>query len=1045
MIPSASPLGAFNRQGRLRNAWAKAFAEPDPARCLERLRAVWPKFAAKPEVYAPDWPPFLDSVLRGPAAPLLTPDDLSALEDIGFRLTARPAPGLSQRDALGPLLAARDFRRQAHAANALLTRMYHAPELPFPERVALARALASRGARGDEQLDIYVRHLRETRSVSAEPAMLSLLAGTLKVDFDADRIRLTRAGELAMKLRAAQLDVAGIDLALGFAHLLLGADYPVAVQHFQAARAADPASFIALLGLLAAWTHNGDHDLVLAAARITDSPVTAELAELSAMLVWLDDVVAPGQPPCSLTRLGELNVRKLAGDWLDFAIGRAQLLVGNAGQAAEILVPLAQRHPERPQWNYHAAWALALRGDRDGVRRHFHGGDWPVGALLLDTDPGLADELERELTRHGVPAEHTDAVRTRLALARRERPDLLTRPLIVGGLPEALESLRTMLGQRLTGAPTPFIDDTVRAMVAHLPLADQLLWTGLAALSTDRGRGRAALEQAAHRLGYPRAALVLAVHHLEEGRYGEAEPLLARFDGRTDPDFRVLRAWCRSRVDDDATAELEQLATSGNSRAHYALGSVYIGRMTASAADRKQVFAHQAAAEFRAALRDPVQPVPADAAVLARCAELIDTGAPASVPGADWAAVVNLPLPRRTTWVCWLGAIAQLTDDPATASAGAAEHLVTQLEDAGGARAVPRAVAQMLVRASLAEPDPARAGALTGLVGRLARLRSDPELTRLHDLVNAAAERLGGPPATAVSDSPEARFVAAERALSDHDHAAAARQLREVPPGDEPVQRGSALLADLLDGRTPEPDVQIEIPDDLPQRTAHALHVVNAAALAEREPARSIAMLAPVIGESDLAGIVDLRRSLPLMCASIAKTRQKPGPLLELILGLATNPGEGCDDLTLLARCAAAIGEHELAEMLWRESFAKQPRVSEETRAEYIAFLNHRAVLAHRQDDDMAAVHQLLLARRASTDIGLVQPVPTPDEVDELAARFDKALKQLPEPRRRSSADEWRLTSRQVLHARQARDDTRAMLMFVYLENQLARAEAGAL
>ncbi|HJP72923.1 MAG TPA: hypothetical protein VJ914_01570 [Pseudonocardiaceae bacterium] len=1035
----------FSRQGRFHKAWAKAMAEPDPARCLDRLRALWTKFAEKPAAYAPDWPPFLNSVLRGrpDLAPLITAEDLTALEDIGFRLTARPAPGLTQRDALAPLLAARDLRRQAHPAIALLTRMCQAPELPFPERAALARALAARGARGDEQLDLYVRHLHQTGSASAEPAMLSLLAGTLKVDFDADRIRLKRAGELAGKLRAAQLDLAGVDLALGFAYLLLAGDYPVAIQHFQAARAADPASFIALLGLLAAWTHNGDHDLALAAARITDSPVTSELGELCAMLVWLDDARAPGQPPCSLARLGELNVRRLAGDWLDFAIGRAHLLTGNAGQAAEILLPLAQRHPKRPQWNYHAAWALALRGDRDGVRRLFLTRDWPVGCLLLDTDPGLADEIERELKQHGVPTEDAETIRTRLALARRERPDLLTVPLTERPLPEALESLRTMLGQRLVGAPTPFIDDTVRAMVAHLPLADQLLWTGLAALSTDRGRGRAALEQAAHRLGYPRAALVLAVHHLEEGRHGEAEPLLARFDGRTDPDFRVLRAWSRARVDDGATAELDRLATEGNSRAHYALGSVYIGRMTASSADRKQVFAHQAAAEFHAALRDPVQPVPADAAVLARCAELAGTGRAAPIANGDWAAVQTLPMPRRSTWVCWLSALAQLTDDPATADPGAAEHLVAQLEDAGGARAVPRSVAHVLVQASLADADPVRAEVFTGLVGRLARLRSDPELARLHDLLNAATDRLSGHPATDANNSPEARFVAAERALSGDDRTTAARELREVPPGDELVERSSAMLADLLDGNTPQPDVIIEIPDDVPQRTTLALHVVNAAALAESEPDRSVAMLAPVIGESDLAGIVDLRPSLPLLCAGIARNRQKPGPLLELILGLATNPGDGYDDIALLARCAAAIGEHDLAEMLWHESFVRQPQVSDEHRAEYIKFLNHRAVLAHRQDDCMAAVHQLLLARRATTDLGLLQPVPTPDEVDELAARFDKALKQLPEPRRRSSADEWRLTSRQVLHARQARDDTRAMLMFAYLENQLAHAEAG--
>lgn len=1049
MIPRSSLFGGLTRRGRLRNGWAKAAAEPDPARCAERLRVLWPAFAAKPAAYVDMWPAFLDFVLRGHAAPALTPADLTALEDIGFGLT-RLEPGLSQWDALRPLLAAWDVRRQPRAACALLTRMYHALDAGQQERIAIARALAGRGARGDEQLVIYVERLREAGSAWAEPPMRALLADYLTIGFGSDPIRVKRAAELARTLTEAQLPIPGVDLALGFACLLVERRYGDAARYLENARAADPADHNALLGLVSAWTHNGDHDLVVAVARGAGgplAPVLAGMGELSGMLSWLDEPTAPGPPPCTPAALAELNVRQLAGDWLDFAIGRAHLLAGNAGHAADLLAPLAERHPEYPQWTYHAAWALSLCGDRDGVTRHFLAARdwstaWTVGCLLLDADPEATDRVAEELDRQPPPAEHTEVVSARLAMARRQRPAALPWQLVDAPLPEMLESLRTMLGQRFTGhAPATPLDETTRAVLAHLPLADQLLWDGLAALSTDRGRGRVLLERAAHRLGYSRAALVLAVHHLEEARYGEAEHLLARFNFRNDPDFQVLRTWVRARTDEDATADLERLAEQGNGRAHYALGSVYIGRMAGSA-ERRQVFAHQAAAEFRAALRDPERPVPFDAAALARCAELYDTGAPAAIDGAGWSEVEALPAPRRTAWLRWLIALAELTSEPTVGRLDAGDYLVTTMDDADdGSADVWRSVAQALTSASLADADPARASAFTDLVGRLTRRRPDPELARLYDLITAATARAGGP-AGPLNGSPQGRLVKAELALRDNDQETAVRELRALTDLG-PVAQLGPVLADLVAGKAPDPEIVLDIPSGLPRRTEVAIRVADAARLAEVDVNRSITLLAPVIGDIVPAELVNLRRGLPLLCAGVGLRRQPPGPLPDLILGMAADRDDDVD-LAMLARCATAVGDQQLAGMLWRDAVAAQAEVTEEARAEYTRFLCHQAVLASRQGDVLGAAHQLLLAARVGSGRRLDQPMYAADEVAAFNEVFRTAVEELVGRAARNRAKgEWRAMIRSLTTARDADDERQAVLMFAQLEDLLALVERG--
>jgi hypothetical protein len=1047
--PRRTLAGVFTRRGRLRNRWAAALAEPDTELSLAHLRAVWPEFGRNPMAFSALWPSFLTAVLDDRLVRSLSPADLASLEETGLLMASQPLPRLSLRDACGPLVTAQDLRNEPQAASSLLARLYWSPGAMKEERATIARTLATRGAQGDQHLAVYTDHLKPLKNNTAEPAMLAVLTSCLTVGFDVPALRIQRAGELARNLRKARITFPGTDLAIGYSYLLIERKYAEAAARLERAYNTNPDA-TALAGLLSAWIRDCDDDRIAAMARRTglpDSPTVAALFKLSATLAWLEEPAAEGPRPSTAEELAATGIASQAGEWLEFAIGRLHLLEGDARRAVDVLVPLAEAHPERPHWNYHAAWALQLVGDRSGVLKRFHAasgweGRWTLGCLVLDSDPSSAELVVREL---GENATRTGILAVRLAMAGHRKPPKLAWKPAAGSAEEALESLRTELGRRLAERkPLALEEPPVRSIFLHLPLADRMLWWGLVSLPADPAGGRALLEHAAHLLGYPRAALVLAVHHLEESRYGEANSLLDQFSWRRDPAMSVLRAWLKARAgDDDATTRLEHLAGKGDARAHYALGSVQLGRAAEARPERRELFTRQAAAEFRAALEDPARRVPADTAALAFCAEQLSTASGTTDGSRYWPELANWPGSRRPAWVGWILALAELADDPGVVGPGVGEHLVSLLEEAESANpAAAGNVASGLLSAALSTGNLKRANAFTVLIGRLAH--AAPEIPGLHDLAKAASVRLR-PSDRSVKlvepekASPAMLLVAAERALGRDNPAAASRYLRLRPSSAEPGDRTGLLVADILDGRVPEPGAFAEPAADVPARTALALRVAQAAALAETDPGKCVETLVPAIRDHDLTGVVDVRKSLPLLCADAGRRRRIPARLAEMVRELAEAGGQGVNPL-LLARCAAVVGEQRLAATLWARALSKTEDVPETVREEYVRLIRHQAVLARRRGDELEAAQGLQLAARLSSGQVLV---PGEDEIAELNLKFQYAARYLRSNARHLARGQWNKTKRGLEKAIAEGDEHQAFTLLTQMQSIVDSAKKG--
>ncbi|WP_211771001.1 hypothetical protein [Kutzneria sp. CA-103260] len=911
-------MGRLTRRGRLRNQWAAALAEPDPARRQRLLLDLQPEFSAHAKSLAPLWPPYVHSVL---ATGWLTSDDLGDLEARGAMVADGSRGRLSLADAWSPLIAARDHRGEHAIANDRIAALYWWSGLPEAERAAVARQLARRGADGPNFRSVYVNHLSNSTPPAAEPEMAAILASALVVGFGVERSQLVAASELAAGLREAGVTLPRIDLALGMRALLVEDDPKTAALALESSWKRDRDD-VSLAGLVSAWLRVGAHDRIAAVVPQQNVPrVVAELAELSAVLRWLDDAEVAGLCPANAARLAELKLAVEAGEWLDYAIARAHLLEGDALGAARIMVPLADSHPDRPDWNYHAAWALLLTGDRDGVAARFDAAAgsaqrWAVGLLLMEADPGAADEVVTKITDDGLsPAAGIVTARASLIhsgsappLPDHEDGDSVT------------ASMERVRGGVAAGLAAPNSNDTKKWLhdkwFTRLPLADQLVWAGLGYFETGL------LRHAADGLGYQRAALVLSVHTADPSRLG-------RLSQRSDPTIELLRAWAEP---DTADARLTALLARDERRAHYARGQLLLTTADFAAA----------AEEFRAAAKQGDR-VPRDAALAWRAAACA-AGASDDTRATGWWWHLRWDGDGAPAWLSWAAALLTLDDTTATGQV-AGRHLVTVLTraDAPSTAAIQGAAAAM-AKACLTASDPNRAVALAALLDELAAVTGHPEALRMRQLAAAGLAR-GSDAALelTVTDGPTA-LVVAEHALAGGDTDLAVQALRAAE--SEFCGLAAAVLAGTA-GALPELGPQIGL----------ATRLLVAAAQAAENPALAVQTLAPVLREHDLTGIVDLRNVLTHLRAGLS-SRRVPEHLRQLVRQVAPSL-----DPLAAARHLTGIGDHEAADPLWRKAI-NQPDGT--ARTEYAAVLCHRAVLARRQGDDLLAAGHLLLAARVA-------------------------------------------------------------------------------
>jgi hypothetical protein len=981
----------FSRAGRLENAWASALAHTDPARALERLRALYRRFDRRSADVAHMWLPFQESVLDARFAGLLTDGDFEQLSDVGQQLAIAAGGGLTE--AWSPLIQASLARHTVDGqqrAYVLLTGLYWSSLTSDEVRNRSAVSLAGFGAVGEAQLTVYADVASRPTPI---PEVAALIDRILQVGFDDGDERLGPAYSLAAKIgnRVPRVDAI---FALALGELLLQRRPRAALHHFQVMRGHRACSTEALRGVIAAHMHAREFAAAVSAATAAafPSPRCIELLALCRQLAWLDapqslaeTEVPADTPPQTAARLTKITPGRDTGPWLHYAIGRSHLLDGEAEQARRFLAPLPAAGLSDPDALYHVAWAHLLCQDPAAIRAVLPAlvgrpGSWALGCMLQDAEPGRAMP---DLAPFA-PDAFRAVARARETLAGQGAAaapiDLIPLTLSDATRPDLFEALRTALGVTFARDDAPALDSLIRQpLFARLPAAERLLWTGLAMRPVDPERARQTLHRALA-LGRTRAALILAVDALDRGRPAEARELV---HGVTGPKADLIRAWTDTRTGalPQAVERFTALAERDCAHADYALGLLAL-RDAAGAWARERT---------EQAISRAQQAVEALTVASRRAPERFDTTSLAAAAGLllatpdphgalPWQEFTAQPWTARQLGFSRLVLTPEAVDSPLLHAIS--DWALHSPPDATGeptpeAGPLPRdcppvygALAEAVLRVALLTTDTAICEQAAMLLAGLAEHAPAPEIqTAARRATACAALRAGDETAEASSD-PLIALVATSTVLSDkhkepgraaEGRAEAVRILQAAtamgqspdPQADRrPVYRALVtLLGDALGhGRLPE-----RLPIALPTRAASALALAAAlGAGADEETAAQ--MLLRALRTDDVNDLVDLERALAALCIYVAKQQgskrdASAAALAPTVLRAAGRSGEpGEVGPHPVARFATVVGEFETADRLWLRALDEAQAdwfLLPQLRTEYGRFLCHRAVLAH--------------------------------------------------------------------------------------------------
>jgi len=980
----------FSRVGRLENAWAAALAQTDSARALERLRAIYRRFDRRPADAARLWLSFQDSVLNERFAGLLTDEDFERMATVGQQLAIAAGGGLTE--AWSPLIGAALAQRTdvgQQRAYTLLTGLYWSSLTSEEVRRRSAVTLAGFGVVGEAQLALYA----DVASLPMPmPEVMTLIGRVLQVGFDDGDQRLGPAYSLAAKLRDP-VPRADAVFALALGEFLLNRQPHAALRHFQTLRGHEAFETEALRGVIASHMHAREFSAAVSAATAATSlsPRCLELLALCRQLAWLDaphSLTEPEAPadttPQTAAQLAEIAPGRDTGPWLNYAIGRSHLLDGAAEQARRFLAPLPTAGLSDPDALYHAAWAQLLCQDIESIRAAClalagQPGSWALGCMLQDAEPGQATPEPAALAPYPFRA----VAQAREALAGQgavSAPvDLIPLNLRDATRPDLFEALRTALGVALARDDVAALDSLIRQpLFARLPAAERLLWTGLAVRPFDPERARRTLRRALA-LGRNRAALILAVDALDDGRPTEARELL---HGATGPKAALTLAWIDARTGDlpQAVERFETLAARGCAHADYALGLLALRDAAGARARERPGRARSRAEQAVEALTIASRRAPDrfDTTSLTSAARLL-----LATPDADsalpWQEFTAQPWTARQLGFSRLVLAPEATDSPllhAISDWALQSPPESTAESTPEPGPVPKeyppvyvALAEAVLRVALLATDTAICEQAALLLTGLAERVPAPEIRTAARRATACAALRAGDETAEASRDPLIALAATSAVLGEkhkapglaaEDRAEAVRILRAAasaqgsdPQADpRPEHRALVvLLADALDhGRLPEP-----LPIDLPARAESALALAAAVgAIGDEET--SAAMLLRALRTDDVNDLVDLKRALAALCTQVAKQHggkrgTSAAALAPTVLGAAESAGEpGGLGNHPVARYATVVGEFETADRLWLRALdevqADGIRLLR-LREEYGRFLCHRAVLAH--------------------------------------------------------------------------------------------------
>lgn len=963
---------------------------PGVARRLVREKDFLRRHSAQ---YAVLWPVLRDALLEPRIAVTLTDPDWAALENTARLLAAGSDGRLGASQSWQPIRDARAALEEKRRAPEVLAELWQGPSGTLADlwtlTLELARHRASSGlAEVTAVATADTAAPGQERIPGASPRISGALTEALEIGLRSDAYRVWRAVELVTYLRDLGIRVREYSRVLGLASVLHDrVDDTLAEEHLTAAHEADPADGDVRAALMAVLIRDGrpaEASAIAASTPAARGPA-AELAELSTILTWLDDVTAAGPAPSSSKRLRELSATAatitadVTGDWLRYATGRLCLIEGDTRAAATLLVPLARADPARPERAYHAAAALALLGDRPRARELWNrvrsrSSAWPVGCQLMDMDSGFDDPPV-------IPSAYADVMSVRTAL--RSSASLPPAPAAwhpAGGTASAdMEAFRTCLAHWLAEGDQQALGAALDLPVfARLPAPERMLWAGIATLPRYRDGGHALLGRAA-RLGHPRAVLVLQMLLGEDG----PAPGTVVNDGAsaaTGPVPDLVAAWTQAqsgqrnearrlllRVLRDREAARQRNA-AGDPRVRYMLAADDLVRAaqaeTHGRADDARRHATDSAGQLRTLLASPSPPrFAGEAKVLLRHAEIL-AGKPApdqtTAPGRPSDEVPGWFSPASSTWFRALAAMARLAD-----GAGQPEDAHLLADVLGPPADVPRAVllsaATLISRACVAGAGHARQSEelRTALFRLTVRLPKSRTAYRLYGMAAAALWRADGDPRDGSGSAfPEVALALAERAIRAGRSPTAAAALRAVRTPDQASADICRVLADLAEGRP--------LPADLPSTGGPGTLVTAAttalADVADDPLVRGKALLT-LLREPGTAATVNVPANLPALCAAIASSRTSaaPEPVASAVRALTGRPPDSLPPV-VAAQCATAIGAPEAAHRLWARALKADGGASSALREEAAQALRYTAVRARQDGDDQRAAWSLRMA-----------------------------------------------------------------------------------
>lgn len=930
--------------------------------------------------------------------------DLGILEQMAADLANNPSLGVSPECIWVPVSRFWHAKGQNLRLFEILSSIYAYPTCSESAKAWAARGLANKGACEFSHLHIYCDHLTRSANGPSEKRMATLLQSQCTVDFDSGDDKLESCGEIARKLITAGFEWPWVHVTHGIHDLLIEKKPLEALEHFKKASQMGGKRRTVLLGLASAWLQSGNYAGVIGlAAKIdcTKHPLFGKLSRLAASLRWLDSTTLGGAPPLHSYDIQQLDIDRYVGDCVDMALGRLLLIEGRAEEAQQVLLRLSGNRSDEKRWNYYLAWAEGLSGDGKGVVAANEAASgwsakWTVACLASDWDsnPKQVKALESELTQE--KNGYGSVLAARVAMVRSSPPPPISWKKGSGLMEEDLEALRTAMGYTFFyGRPTALTKLTQTPLFQRLPLADQFLWSGLTLLlKGDISESKRLLTEARDKFQYHRAALVLAAHFVNSGSSDQSRGLLDFVDEciKT-PKIDLLRASVevhRGRLD-SAESRLNSVASLDIPLAHYGLGKLCLvkgeNERKIKNAEGFRTFHSNAERSFLESLYTDDGSIPKDCQLLASCSRFVAVPEDLKVNGlGDCSAWPDAGVGRFSddlvSWIKWNNALASLWAGnlaQVLSSFQEIEDLLAKAASVDGKLA--EGIAAMLTRVFLLCCDSDESDRLMDCLVRFSLAYPSDKLKRWHDLCVAAQTRAR----LAQIDGDE--FLVGSK-IQGIQETARHNAFLSLVIGQHAIRAGSIdlavstfdrnqidcfiesklckCLAQLSSGNAPSSDQLPEISfDDHPKLALGCSLVMAAKEFADGNSEKAYRQLAELLGSNgaNLGGVISVERLLVGLCAQMVDKSGTPSSVIGLLQKLCASQELDADP-SVLARCAAAIGEAEMACGMWNRAIDCDGSMESNERQLFSHYLCHLASKAALNGDILGAAERIRSAAK---------------------------------------------------------------------------------